>query len=683
MPQRRSTGVGRGSPPFEARGSVQPGRATGRAAALTPAALVYELVTASDPQLSPDGTRIAYALHTVEPASRRARSQVWVCGADGGQPRALTSGHERAGGARWSPDGTQLAFTMASPRGGTGVFLRAADRDDEPREITRHAHDVGELAWSPDGRRLAYTTVFDPDNPDNPDNPDEHGAHAGAELRVRVTRRLDYKQDGRGFVGDARQQVFVVDLETGTRRRLTGDPVDHASPAWSPDGRWLLVHAPRASDLAVGGRTTAGLLLVDAGTGSSRVVTPSDVWVEQAAWSPAGDRIVFAADPLPRSFQADVFVHHLASGATRRLTDDLPSSLSTFPPAPLVWLDERRVLCSASRAGASGLEVVDTATGAVETLWRDACRHAGMSVDRARRQVVQVRSTLTEAPELWVYDLARGVGRTITAYNTRLLEARPPAQWERLELPRGAFTVEAWLLKPPDFDPAKRYPLVLDIHGGPASHYGYAFMALQQCLATHGFLVVFANPRGSTSYGRRFTQAVDWGGEDYRDCLAAVDAVLGRPYADPDRVGIYGYSYGGYLCAWAITQTDRFRAAVCGSMFFDLASSYGTADNRGIAAYAGGPPHLQPDWYAAHSPSTFAHQARTPTLLIHGEADERIPDSQAEQMFVALKDAGCEVELALYPGASHLFLFFGLPEQRLDFLARILAWFSDRLGGPR
>lgn len=661
----------------EHRQERQHGAPSKASAPLTPELLVYQLVTPGDPQVSPDGASIVYTLHTADADTQRSSSRVWLCAIDGSAARALTPARERAGGARWSPDGRQIAYTQSAPPHGSGIFLLAAAHEDPPREATRHRGDIGDLAWSPDGRRLAYTATFDPDDPDE----------QGTVAPVHVTRRLDYKQDGRGFLGDVRQHVFVVDLDTGSRRRVTGEAVDYASPTWSPDGRWLLVHAPQRSEVAVGRLHADALLLLDPEAGESRAVTPPDCSVEQAAWSPTGDRVLFVGDSLPRSFQPDFFVHHVESGATRRLTDDHGAALPGGSSAPLVWLDDRRVLFHGVRAGASGLEVLDTETGAVETLWREECLHGGLSVDRARRRVVQVHSTLRSPPELWILDLATQSGRTITSFNRRLLDEHPPAQGEHFQVQRGGFTVDAWLLKPPDFDPAKRYPLVLDIHGGPASYYGYGFMAQQmahqQCLATNGFLVVFANPRGSTSYGRAFAQAVDWGGEDYRDCMAAVDAVLTRGYADPERTGIYGYSYGGYLCAWTIGQTDRFQAAVCGSMFFDLESSYGTADNRGIAAHAGGTPLERPEWYVAHSPSTYAHQTRTPTLLIHGEEDQRIAVGQAEQMFVALKNAGCEVELALYPGASHMFLFFGPPEQRVDFLSRTLAWFQNHLGGPR
>lgn len=647
------------------------------ARALTPEALVYGLASPSDPQISPDGTRICYSLQTVQRATKRALRQLWLCGVDGGQPRPISPLDSRASGARWSPDGQLLAYTAAGPSGSTSIFVTAPDAHDSLREITRHANPIGELAWSADGQTIAYTTLFDPDNPH------EHPATEGAAARVLVTRRLDYKQDGRGFLGNARSHVFVLDVPSGAHRRLTSEYVDHSAPMWSPDGQYLLVHAARASAAAVGRPNTMSLLLVDPTTGHSQAIASDEYWVEQAIWSLSGDRIVFSGETLPRTFQSDFFVYDLANGRTRRVTDDLPFALSGLPPSPLAWLDDQRVLFTGVRSGASGLEMLDLQTGQVETLWREQSKHAGLSLDRARRYVVQEYSTLTAAPEVWVYDLVESTGRTITAYNTGLLEERPGAAWERLEVNRGDFAIEGWLLKPADFDPARHYPVVLDIHGGPASNYGYAFMAHQQCFATHGFLLVFANPRGSTSYGRRFTQAVDWGQGDYGDILAVLDTVLARPYADSERVGIFGYSYGGYLCAWAIARDPhRFQAAVCGSMFFDLTSAYGTADNRGIAAHAGGTPHERPAWYAAHSPATYAHRTRTPTLLIHGEADQRITVGQTEQMFVALTNAECEVEMVRYPGASHMFIFLGLPEHRVDFLTRVVAWFKQHLGEP-
>jgi len=381
----------------------------------------------------------------------------------------------------------------------------------------------------------------------------------------------------------------------------------------------------------------------------------------------------------------DFFLHDLRTSETRRLTDDIPSIPDSHPVHP-VWLDDRHVLANMVRHGASGLELIDTETGAVEIVDRWPARRSGFSVDRGRRYVVQSQSAFDSVGEIVVYDRETGTATAVTAHNLEVLRERPPASWERIGVRRGSLEIDTWLLLPPDLDPQKRYPVVLDVHGGPTANYGYGFMAHQQCLASHGLLVVYANPRGSSSYGRDFACQIvgDWGGEDYQDVLAALDAVLERPYADADRTGIFGISYGGYLTAWAIGHTHRFKAAVCGSPIFDLASDYGTSDvaHNGLERFAGGPPHRERDWYLAHSPSTFAHLTRTPTLIFHGEADERCPIGQSEQMFVALKKAGCEVEFLRYPGASHMFFATGHPEHRADWLARILAWFQQHLGGP-
>ena len=274
----------------------------------------------------------------------------------------------------------------------------------------------------------------------------------------------------------------------------------------------------------------------------------------------------------------------------------------------------------------------------------------------------------------------------ITHLNDELLAEHPPAEAERFAIERGGFEVEAWLLHPPGFDPSKKYPVVLDIHGGPSGSYGPAMLPWQQVLATNGFLVIIANPRGSTTYGRTFAQQVfgAWGTEDYADLMAVVDKVLERPYADAERTGIWGYSYGGFMTSWIIGQTQRFRACVCGAPVFDMVSMYGTSDMGvfGADLHWGGKPHEARAAMLAHSPATFAHRATTPTLIIQGEADERCPVGQAEQMFIELKQAGCEVEFARYPGGGHMFLIAGPPQHKIDMYQRSLDWMKEHLGEP-
>jgi dipeptidyl aminopeptidase/acylaminoacyl peptidase len=341
------------------------------------------------------------------------------------------------------------------------------------------------------------------------------------------------------------------------------------------------------------------------------------------------------------------------------------------------------VLVHAVRAGESGLYRFNVESAELRLEHAARSVNVGFSVDRSRRYVAQAHSGFDSFGEIAVYDREANERRLITRNNTHLLEDAPPAGWEAFQVERNGMTIDAWLLKPPDFDPDKHYPVVLDVHGGPHGFHGFAFNPMQQTLASHGFLVVFSNPRGSGSYGREFAQMVrcDWGGEDYLDLLAVLDAVLERPYADPDRTGIWGYSYGGYMTAWAIGHTQRFKAAVCGAPCFDLESMYGTSDisHAWGPLEWGGKPHEASEAFAAHSPSTFAHRATTPTLIVQGEADERCPIGQGEQMFVALKQAGCEVEFARYPGGAHAMLRVGPPSHRADVLERLLGWFTDHL----
>ncbi len=652
------------------------------AAPMTPDTFVYDLTPASDPQVAPDGTRILYAVATTDRESGKGTTDLWLCGIDGGGAQRLTQGGRRNGGGRWSPDGETIAFVSDrpvpdNPGAKSGIWLLPLG-GGEARPLTAHRHPIGDLAWSPDGATLAYTALFDPDDPE------EEGRPEGAPPPVRVTRRLDYKQDNRGYLGDARLQVRLVDVASGQRRMLTRDAVDHNAPQWSPDGKTLAARVPNRNGMC------SQLALLDVATGAVTMVGAEDGVVGVWSWSPGGDRILLAGDTT-QSWQTDLFVYEVATGETRRLTDDLPFlPESGFPtisgPSQPFWLDDRRALLHAIRAGASGLWEVDAETGAAEAVYGEQATHAGLSVDRAGRYVVQGRASMGETGEVFVFDREAGEGRVVTRQHASLLESTPPAEWERFDVRRGDLTVEAWLLKPPGFDPAKRYPVVLDVHGGPNGQYGYSLAPTQQILATNGFLVVYSNPRGSASYGRHFTQQVihDWGGEDYLDLMAVLDAVLERPYADRERTGIYGYSYGGYMTAWAIGQDDRFKAAVCGAPCFDLESMYGTSDIGHIFGDLqwGGPAHENPDWFAAHSPSFYAHRTTTPTLIVHGEADDRCPIGQGEQMFVALKKAGCEVEFARYPGGSHLMLRGGPPAHRHDFYARVCAWFQDHLGGP-
>jgi dipeptidyl aminopeptidase/acylaminoacyl peptidase len=644
-------------------------------ARLTPDALVYDLVSAGDPQISPDGTRVVYSIGRADRERDRGTSQLWLSDIDGASARRLTWTGDRNREARWSPDGHSIAFVSDRLKDSSGLFVLPVDGPGEARELTHHRAAVGALAWSPDGGSIAYTTTFDPENPD------EEPPAEGRAPKVRVTRRLDYKQDNSGWVNDVRNQVFVVDVASGKRRMLSRDTNDFLYPQWSPDGQRL------AARVSAGNGLYSRLALIDPTSGQIRWIGPEHGSVGVWAWSPGSDRILFAGDtePTPGS---DFFLYDVGTDKINRLTTDLPVLPEVgFPtiqgPSQPVWLDDNEVIFHGVRGGESGVYRFNVETTDLKREHGTQSLSVGFSVDAAHRYIAQANSSLESIGEVAILDRQTGQRRNITTHNAGLLQSAPPASWERFDVDRDGTTVEAWLLKPADFDPSNKYPVVLDVHGGPHSYYGFAFNNMQQTLASHGFIVVFANPRGSGSYGREFAQEVrfDWGGEDYLDLMAVLDAALERPYADKERTGIWGYSYGGFMTAWAIGQSNRFKAAVCGAPCFDLESMYGTSDisHAWGPLQWGGTPHEASEAFAAHSPSTFAHRTKTPTLIMQGEADDRCPIGQGEQMFVALKQAGCEVEFARYPGGSHAMLRVGPPSHRVDFLQRLVGWFTDHL----
>ncbi|MBA2290355.1 MAG: S9 family peptidase, partial [Chloroflexia bacterium] len=405
------------------------------------------------------------------------------------------------------------------------------------------------------------------------------------------------------------------------------------------------------------------------------------------SWSPDGSSILYDGTETP-SPQSDYFRYDVEAGKSHRLTDDPGfSSVSGFPtisgPDQPLWIGPDTVRIHGIQAGASGVWEMDTQTGELDKIvWWDAT-HGGFSADDAHKRLVQGRSSLESNGELVLFDVEAGDTRRITHLNDELFEEMLPADADKITIDRDGWSIDAWVLKPSGFDSSQTWPVVLDVHGGPHGNYGYSFNAGAQLIASAGYVVIAANPRGSGTYGRAFGEAVrgDWGGEDWLDLLAVLDTVLEEPWADAERTAIYGYSYGGYMSSWAIGQTDRFKASVCGAPVFNFHSFYGTSDIGHVFGETqwGGAPAEVGEWMTERSPSTWIHRATTPTLIVHGESDHRCPIGQGEEMFVALLKADCEVEFARYPGGSHLMLRGAPLDHRIDYYDRVIDWLDRHL----
>ena len=637
---------------------------------------VYELVKVGEPSISPDSAWLAYSRSVIDRKSMKERSQIMLASIPDGEHRALTQGGSDTA-PRFSPDGRQIAFVRPDDRGRKQLWVIPLDFG-EARRLTDVDGGTGDHAWSADGGRIVFVSDVVPG--------DEAGPVKGPE--VRVVRRIRYRSDGGGWRGDRFRHVFVVDTASGDVQQVTSGEGEHAAPAWSPDGTQIAY----VSD-AIEGRDfswMAGAFVVSVDGGEPERWAPEVSCFSQnplsgaVAWSHDGKRlaIVGTDDPVlgdPR--QSALYVAENDGGA-RKLTE---GDYSPVLPAPeFRWTADDRIVFLADHRGQSYVCEVDAGGGPLRVLAGGGAQSVSLTVDAAARSAA-MRSTPPDSPgDLHLVDLAEGTQRRLTCSNDDYFADHPPGVLRKSTIRRGGIEIESRLIVPPDFDESRRYPLVVDVHGGPHGRFQDSFDSTHHVLATSGYLVLAVNPRGSTTYGLDFAKAVigDWGGEDYLDIMAALDEVCASGFVDDARLGLHGYSYGGFMSAWAVGHTDRFRAAVVGAPVVNLVSMYGTSD---IGVSFG-----EPQWggtladtfdaFVERSPLTYAAKVDTPVLLLHGEDDNRCPIGQSEEMFVSLKRLGREVELVRFPGCSHSFPRSGHPKMRVEYLRRMKGWFDDRIG---
>ena len=678
--------------------------------------LFRHLNSVSDPTVSLDGGRCAYVLSWVDPESSEPRARIYQVGLDdvpgGGKPRPFTQGNND-GHPRFSPDGATLAFLRPGsngPESARQVWTMPAG-GGEAAQLTDLPGGVREFAWSPDSARLSVVSDVEPaDQPSEPDVPTARGVH-----------RMRYRHDAVGWRGDSHFHLFLVDASGGKTRPLTSGDWDDMAPAWSPDGGRIAFISGRSGDRDVTATNEVYVVDVPAGTAPAEDPPLPELWsqglidVAAVSWSPDGSRLLAAGgtgDGLMVLWQAYLYV--LEPGCPpRQLTDDrLRPCLGypgIYPPLELRWLADDggggRIVFLGDAQGETRL--YEIAVGPDESDVPSAVTDggellSGVAMDHDARRLVVTGSDPAGPSDAYLLDRAAGSGKSVrrrlTSHNDDWLARHAPAPMEKFLVEREDWDIECRLYHPPGFNPAQRYPLVLDIHGGPNGAFYDSFVPWHQVLAGAGYLTLAVNPRGSSTYGEAFVNAVlgDWGGDDYHDLMAAVDLVCQRDYVDTDRLGVHGYSYGGYMTTWMIGHTDRFRAAVAGAPCIDLWTMYGTSDiatsfgeTQWAVRLAGGMPISRPlaselaqgvDTLAfrllQRSPIKFAPEVQTPVLLLHGESDARCPIGQSEQYFQVLKRLGKEVEMARFPGCGHGFLRTGHVALRQEYLQRMLDWFQ-------
>ncbi|MFI6662110.1 serine hydrolase [Streptomyces sp. NPDC050523] len=639
------------------------------------------------PALSPDGSRIVYVLRTIDMDADRNEYNLWLVPTAGGAARQLTrGGDDRA--PIWSPDGTHLAFLRAG--GGPAQLWRLPADGGEAEQLTRLPLGAGAPAWSPDGTRIAFTAPVDlAAGPRGPAAP-------GAAL---VTDRLDYQADGAGLLGTTRRHLHVLDLATGDCRQITDGPWHASAPAWSPDGTSLAFTAETGPRADLTARSAAHVVDVRAAHAVPVRVGPANGAAISASWTADGSALLVVGHPgdpvgharllhVPLSGDPDAGVTDLAAALDRNVMPGGPG----YPGAlPQLADDGRTVLFCVRDRGCTHVYAADLTASPQERprlvlggAGRDV---SGLSVRGATAALVL--ATPTSFGEVVTLDLSSGAETVCTAHGAPLSEVELFPRVEREFTISDGTVVQAWLMSDPAAGDGAPRPLLLDVHGGPHNAWnGAADMVhlYHQHLVARGWAVLLVNPRGSDGYGERFFDAVRgaWGLADAADFMEPVDALVAEGIADPRRLAVAGYSYGGYMTCYLTAQHDRFAAAVAGGVVSDVTSMAGSSeDGHFLATYElDGPPWAQRDRYAAMSPLTRVDRVRTPTLILHGTDDLLCPVGQASQWHTALRERGVPTQLVLYPGGSHLFILDGPPSHLLDYNRRAAEWLQRHAGDP-
>jgi dipeptidyl aminopeptidase/acylaminoacyl peptidase len=630
----------------------------------------YRLNRVSDVQFAPNARSLSYVLTRADRETQKHDGHIWIVAADGrSDPRPLTTGFSGESHPRFSPDGTRLAFIASREASERPQIYVAAASGGAATRVTNIDSGVTSFVWSPDGRQFAIVS-----------RTGKREDRADPLAGVTVVRNLHFAQDGRGLLKDQRAHVFVVSIATGAARQITDGDFDHLDPSWSPDGKWLAFTSDRTGAADNGGRNT-DVFIVSSDGGTPRKVSPHAEANGSPVFSPDGNSIAFTG-VVAEGGQSDIYVMAVEGGPAVNLTESFDERIQRF-----VWT-AGGIYFTANRRGEVPLFRLDVSAKKVDKI--DAQQGVQVtSFSLANDGSLAVtRSGFRHPADVFVGAPGAAPNRHVTDVNRQLLSERTLAPVEELAYKADdGLEIQGWLVRPVPFDPARTYPVILRIHGGPAGMYGTNFDFEVHALSARGYAVLFINPRGSTGYGQSFVRAnhKDWLGKDYADLMKGVDTALARnPWIDPSRLAVYGCSYGGYMTNWIITQTHRFAAAAPECGMSDMPSLWGTTDGaRSPEEPFGGTPWETFDLWWGRSPLKFAPNVKTPALFIHAEQDYRVPIAQAEQMFRALKRHGVDTELVRYAGESHGEFVNGKPAHYVDRIERVLAWFDRYTGHPR
>jgi dipeptidyl aminopeptidase/acylaminoacyl peptidase len=614
----------------------------------------------SEAEISPDGSRVAFVEYT--DAAGNMSIHVRELNAANGTTQivsAAKSGVHAEHDVTWSPDGKRIAFLSDAAQRGQPQLCVADIPAGETKCVTHVKGDLSSPQWSPDGARIAVLFI---------------------ENAPRAAGPLAAETPDEGVVEEHpfEQRLALVDPSNGTMKQITPASTYIYEFDWSRDGKQFAVTAAEGS--GDDNWYIAQLFTVDASTGAMKSIykPPVEIQMAEPRWSPDGKSVAFIGGLMSDegATGGDIYVEPAGGGAARNVTPRISSS-----PARIEWLPTGgQILFSGREGGGVDFGTVDVATQKVSSIWRgdETLGGSQFSIARDGKSTAVIRHSYSRPPEVWAGEV--GAWKQITNLNTEMTPAW--GKTESLTWTSGNFQVQGWLMYPASYDPSKKYPMVVNVHGGPAAvvtpHWPSS-AEFATFLSPAGYFVLFPNPRGSYGRGEEFTRAnvKDYGYGDFRDIMGGVDAALKRASIDANRIGLTGWSYGGYMTMRGVTQTNRFRAAVAGAGIANWQSYYGENKiDKWMIPYFGASVYDDPAVYAKSSPITFIKNTKTPTLILVGDSDGECPPPQSYEFWHALKTLGVETQFVIYPHEGHRFADGDHIRDRIE---RVTAWFDEHL----
>jgi dipeptidyl aminopeptidase/acylaminoacyl peptidase len=625
------------------------------------------------PAFSPDGKWIAYTLSEWDRENNRRVSHIYLVSSDpqlakAGKPIKLTNGEKGESSPQWSPDGTRIAFAADRDKGNQ-IWL-ISPFGGEAEKLTSEENGAGGFRWSPDSKRISFITR---------DTPKDK-----AEREKKKKDKFDTIVVEKDFIYS---HLWAINVESKEKKRLTEGAFSIDSAEWSPDGKWLAFarttngsHESPFAELAPD--RNSDLYIISADGGQARQLTTNPAPDSNPRWSPDGKWLAYTASNDAKSWtsKSEIMVIAAEGGAPRNLTKDFFESAGnglTFSQ------DGKSVYFNTGVGMYSHIFTVPVSGGNISQLTKGERVFGQFDVANDGSKIAYTLNDSSSASEIYVAAINGEKAQQLTNANPQLkdfaLASTEVIKWKGPD----NFDIEGVLVKPLGYEQGKRYPLVLQIHGGPYGRFENSFNSRAQIFAANGYAVLLPNPRGSTGYGNKFTVANlgDWGGKDFKDIMAGVDAAIAKGIADPDKLVVMGGSYGGFMTFWTITQTDRFKAAIGHAGISDWYSFHGQSDIPGLMEYGFvGQPWNATETYRKSSPMTYVDKVKTPIMITHGEQDRRVAIAQAEEYYRALQRRGVEVVFLRFPREGH-----GIqePNHQIDLVTRQLEWFDAHLGIKR